>query len=151
MKHSKKSLFLLSGPHRHGAADLSLPRTQHERPGCQVIVLKHFCYRDDEAVSVKEADLQHQPVGSISQVCSSSFVTVCSYRTRDEIQEVRSKSDPISMLKDRMLGNNMASVEEFKVHLSSRLRIINQTSEERDEMLGESNLPDLTGNRHLYP
>ena len=38
-----------------------------------------------------------------------------SYRTRDEIQEVRSKSDPISMLKDRMLSNNMASVDELKV------------------------------------
>ncbi|XP_042336864.1 pyruvate dehydrogenase E1 component subunit alpha, mitochondrial-like, partial [Plectropomus leopardus] len=38
-----------------------------------------------------------------------------SYRTRDEIQEVRSKSDPITMLKERMLSNNMASVEEFKV------------------------------------
>uniref|UniRef100_A0A8C8DQ07 Pyruvate dehydrogenase E1 subunit alpha 1a n=1 Tax=Oryzias sinensis TaxID=183150 RepID=A0A8C8DQ07_9TELE len=38
-----------------------------------------------------------------------------SYRTRDEIQEVRSKSDPISLLKDRLLSNNMASVEELKV------------------------------------
>ncbi|XP_064837095.1 pyruvate dehydrogenase E1 component subunit alpha, mitochondrial-like isoform X2 [Oncorhynchus masou masou] len=37
-----------------------------------------------------------------------------SYRTREEIQEVRSKSDPISMLKDRMLSNNMASIEELK-------------------------------------
>uniref|UniRef100_A0A4W6G298 Pyruvate dehydrogenase E1 component subunit alpha, testis-specific form, mitochondrial n=1 Tax=Lates calcarifer TaxID=8187 RepID=A0A4W6G298_LATCA len=37
-----------------------------------------------------------------------------SYRTREEIQEVRSKSDPISMLKERMLSNNMASPEEFK-------------------------------------
>uniref|UniRef100_A0A8D0AW12 Pyruvate dehydrogenase E1 subunit alpha 1b n=1 Tax=Sander lucioperca TaxID=283035 RepID=A0A8D0AW12_SANLU len=37
-----------------------------------------------------------------------------SYRTREEIQEVRSKSDPITMLKERMLSNNMASVEEFK-------------------------------------
>uniref|UniRef100_A0A671XB62 Pyruvate dehydrogenase E1 subunit alpha 1b n=1 Tax=Sparus aurata TaxID=8175 RepID=A0A671XB62_SPAAU len=37
-----------------------------------------------------------------------------SYRTREEIQEVRSKSDPISLLKDRMLSNNMAAVEEFK-------------------------------------
>uniref|UniRef100_A0AAQ5Z7J7 Dehydrogenase E1 component domain-containing protein n=1 Tax=Amphiprion ocellaris TaxID=80972 RepID=A0AAQ5Z7J7_AMPOC len=37
-----------------------------------------------------------------------------SYRTREEIQEVRTKSDPISMLKERMLSNNMASVEEFK-------------------------------------
>ncbi|XP_076867710.1 pyruvate dehydrogenase E1 subunit alpha 1a isoform X4 [Brachyhypopomus gauderio] len=37
-----------------------------------------------------------------------------SYRTREEIQEVRSKSDPISLLKDRMISNNMASVEELK-------------------------------------
>lgn len=28
---------------------------------------------------------------------------------------MRSKSDPISLLKDRMLSNNMAAVEEFKV------------------------------------
>lgn len=40
---------------------------------------------------------------------------LCSYRTREEIQEVRSKSDPISLLKERLLSNNMASVEELKV------------------------------------
>ncbi|XP_025766875.1 pyruvate dehydrogenase E1 component subunit alpha, somatic form, mitochondrial isoform X2 [Oreochromis niloticus] len=38
-----------------------------------------------------------------------------SYRTREEIREVRSKSDPISMLKDHMLSQNMASVEELKM------------------------------------
>ncbi|XP_032888609.1 pyruvate dehydrogenase E1 component subunit alpha, somatic form, mitochondrial [Amblyraja radiata] len=37
-----------------------------------------------------------------------------SYRTREEIQEVRSKSDPITMLKDRMLKNNLSSIEELK-------------------------------------
>lgn len=37
-----------------------------------------------------------------------------SYRTREEIQEVRSKNDPITMLKDRMISNNMASLEEIK-------------------------------------
>lgn len=42
-------------------------------------------------------------------------ISLFSYRTRDEIQEVRGKSDPISMLKDRMLSNNMASIEELKV------------------------------------
>lgn len=42
----------------------------------------------------------------------SSFL---SYRTREEIQEVRSKSDPITLLKDRMVNNNLASVEELKV------------------------------------
>uniref|UniRef100_A0A8C6E1Q6 Pyruvate dehydrogenase E1 component subunit alpha n=1 Tax=Moschus moschiferus TaxID=68415 RepID=A0A8C6E1Q6_MOSMO len=37
-----------------------------------------------------------------------------SYRTREEIQEVRSKSDPIMLLKDRMVNSNLASVEELK-------------------------------------
>ncbi|XP_041440636.1 pyruvate dehydrogenase E1 component subunit alpha, somatic form, mitochondrial-like [Xenopus laevis] len=37
-----------------------------------------------------------------------------SYRTREEIQEVRSKSDPITLLKDRMLNNNLSNVEELK-------------------------------------
>lgn len=58
--------------------------------------------------------------GFSSGVSSYCDVTSCSYRTRDEIQEVRSKSDPISLLKDRMLGNNMASVEELKVSARNR-------------------------------
>ncbi|KAM9332502.1 pyruvate dehydrogenase E1 component subunit alpha, mitochondrial-like isoform 2-T2 [Pholidichthys leucotaenia] len=37
-----------------------------------------------------------------------------SYRTREEIQEVRTKKDPITMLKERMISTNMASAEEFK-------------------------------------
>lgn len=65
---------------------------------------------------------------SVSPNCD---VTSCSYRTRDEIQEVRSKSDPISMLKDRMLGNNMASVEELKVHTHTHTR--HQTTDNGDQ------------------
>ncbi|XP_061613558.1 pyruvate dehydrogenase E1 component subunit alpha, somatic form, mitochondrial-like isoform X13 [Phyllopteryx taeniolatus] len=37
-----------------------------------------------------------------------------SYRTREEIQDVRSKNDPIALLKEQMLSNNMTSVEELK-------------------------------------
>jgi pyruvate dehydrogenase E1 component alpha subunit len=37
-----------------------------------------------------------------------------SYHTREEIQEVRSKSDPIMLLKDRLMNSNLASVEELK-------------------------------------
>lgn len=53
-----------------------------------------------------------------TSLCSSVHVFAClvlSYRTREEIQEVRSKSDPITLLKDRMVNNNLASVEELKV------------------------------------
>lgn len=52
---------------------------------------------------------------SLQHPCTN--LSLFSYRTREEIQEVRGKSDPISMLKDRMLSNNMASVEELKVKL----------------------------------
>uniref|UniRef100_A0A4W5MVS3 Dehydrogenase E1 component domain-containing protein n=1 Tax=Hucho hucho TaxID=62062 RepID=A0A4W5MVS3_9TELE len=38
-----------------------------------------------------------------------------SNHTCEEIQEVRSKSDPITMLKECMLSNNMASVKELKI------------------------------------
>ncbi|XP_026066414.1 pyruvate dehydrogenase E1 component subunit alpha, mitochondrial [Carassius auratus] len=37
-----------------------------------------------------------------------------SYRTREEVHDMRSKSDPITLLKDRMVSNNMVSVEELK-------------------------------------
>lgn len=37
-----------------------------------------------------------------------------SYRTREEIQNIRSKSDPIMLLKDKMLNNNLSSIEELK-------------------------------------
>lgn len=33
---------------------------------------------------------------------------------REEIQSVRSKSDPIMLLKDKMVNNKLASVEELK-------------------------------------
>ncbi|XP_004756088.1 pyruvate dehydrogenase E1 component subunit alpha, testis-specific form, mitochondrial [Mustela nigripes] len=37
-----------------------------------------------------------------------------SYRTRQEIQNVRSKSDPIMLLKNRMVDSKLATIEEFK-------------------------------------
>lgn len=37
-----------------------------------------------------------------------------SYRTRDEIQEVRSTRDPITSFKDRMLSTELATAEELK-------------------------------------
>lgn len=37
-----------------------------------------------------------------------------SYRTRDEIQEVRQSKDPITNFKDRLLSTDLASAEELK-------------------------------------
>lgn len=112
-----KRRSFLSGPHHHGTTDVSLPWTQHEWPRCQVS--NSLCTLSSGYWSSKEMNWDVR-----------SDATSCSYRTRDEIQEVRSKSDPISMLKDRMLDNNMASVEELKVpaHTSgSRLSALRWT------------------------
>nr|XP_019596642.1 PREDICTED: pyruvate dehydrogenase E1 component subunit alpha, testis-specific form, mitochondrial isoform X1 [Rhinolophus sinicus] len=37
-----------------------------------------------------------------------------SYRTREEIHNVRNMSDPVKLLKDRMVSNKLASIEELK-------------------------------------
>lgn len=37
-----------------------------------------------------------------------------SYRTRDEIQEVRQRRDPITSFKDKLITNNLATAEELK-------------------------------------
>lgn len=43
------------------------------------------------------------------------FVFGYSYRTREEIAEVRATRDPIGLFKDRMLGSNISSAAEIKV------------------------------------
>ncbi|XP_004848154.1 pyruvate dehydrogenase E1 component subunit alpha, testis-specific form, mitochondrial [Heterocephalus glaber] len=37
-----------------------------------------------------------------------------SYRSREEVQAIRSKSDPIMLLQERMVNSNLSSVEELK-------------------------------------
>ena len=45
------------------------------------------------------------------------FYFHCSYRTRDEIQDVRERRDPIINFKNRLTENNLATAEELKVRL----------------------------------
>uniref|UniRef100_A0A3B3CJI9 Pyruvate dehydrogenase E1 component subunit alpha n=1 Tax=Oryzias melastigma TaxID=30732 RepID=A0A3B3CJI9_ORYME len=75
-----------------------------------------------------------------------------SYRTREEIQEVRSKSDPISMLKERMLANNMASAEEFKVrkHPPFTLRVCRSFDTMNRRQQGLMGNASPSGNRHRH-
>ena len=44
-----------------------------------------------------------------------SIVVSCSYRTREQIQEVRQKRDPITGFKDRVIGCGLMTAEEIKV------------------------------------
>lgn len=45
-----------------------------------------------------------------------------SYRTREEVQEVRSSRDPISSFREKILSANLATAEELKVR-TTRMRI----------------------------
>lgn len=45
--------------------------------------------------------------------CSFCF----SYRTREEIQDVRKSRDPITSFREKVVQANLATEEEFKVHL----------------------------------
>jgi TPP-dependent pyruvate/acetoin dehydrogenase alpha subunit len=42
------------------------------------------------------------------------FTCYCSYRTRDEIQEVRKTRDPITGFKDRIITAGLVTEEELK-------------------------------------
>lgn len=78
----------------------------------QRATIPHYKFKSS-LLDLGSAVLQASVSAPLQHPCTN--MSHFSYRTRDEIQEVRGKSDPISMLKDRMLSNNMASVEELKV------------------------------------
>lgn len=44
-----------------------------------------------------------------------SSLNICSYRTREEIQDVRKSRDPITSFRDKLIQANLATEEEFKV------------------------------------
>lgn len=54
-----------------------------------------------------------------------------SYRTRDEIQEVRQRRDPITSFKEKLINSNLASVEELK-------NIETEVRKEVDEAVAQS-------------
>lgn len=43
--------------------------------------------------------------------------TCCSYRTRDEIQNVRKTQDPIASIKEKILSADLVTEDELKVRL----------------------------------
>ncbi len=44
-----------------------------------------------------------------------SMTIIFSYRTRDEIQDVRQRRDPITGFKERLISSGLATAEEIKV------------------------------------
>ena len=42
------------------------------------------------------------------------------FRTREEVQEVRAKQDPIGQLKEKLIGSGLSDAEELKVGIVKR-------------------------------
>lgn len=47
-----------------------------------------------------------------------------SYRTRDEIQEVRQTRDPITSFREKIISRELATPEELKVKFSTTYNIL---------------------------
>ena len=39
------------------------------------------------------------------------------FRTREEVQEVRAKQDPIGQLKEKLIGSGLSDADELKVRI----------------------------------
>jgi pyruvate dehydrogenase E1 component alpha subunit len=51
------------------------------------------------------------------------------YRTRDEVEKVRSEQDPIEQVRQRLLRNKMASEDELK-QIDAKVRaVVNESAE----------------------
>nr|XP_032801166.1 pyruvate dehydrogenase E1 component subunit alpha, somatic form, mitochondrial isoform X4 [Petromyzon marinus] len=87
-------------------------------PGLRVDGMDVLCVREATAFAADHARSNKGPIVMELQTYRyhghSMSDPGVSYRTREEIQEVRTKSDPISLLKDRILSHNLSSIEELK-------------------------------------
>ncbi|XP_028290666.1 pyruvate dehydrogenase E1 component subunit alpha, mitochondrial-like isoform X2 [Gouania willdenowi] len=105
-------------PVERSAASTSYYTRGHFIPGIRVDGMDVLCVREATRFAADHCRAEKGPILMELQTYRyhghSMSDPGISYRSREEILEVRSKSDPISLLRERMLSNNMASAEEFK-------------------------------------
>jgi hypothetical protein len=54
-------------------------------------------------------------VAHICELVFVSYIYIYSYRTREEIQDVRKSRDPITSFREKLIQANLATDDEFKV------------------------------------
>lgn len=73
-----------------------------------------------------------------------------SYRTRDEVQEVRQRRDPITSFKDKLITSNLASAEELKnIETESRHEVDEATNQAKSD--AEIGVEELYADVYVKP
>lgn len=73
-----------------------------------------------------------------------------SYRSRDEVQEVRQTRDPITSLKDKIIGASLATAEELKA-LEVRIRATVDEAHAKAKVSAEPPMDELTADIYASP
>lgn len=73
-----------------------------------------------------------------------------SYRTRDEVQEVRQRRDPITSFKDKLITSNLATAEELKkIETESRQEVDEATTQAKND--AEIGVEELYADVYVKP
>lgn len=73
-----------------------------------------------------------------------------SYRSRDEVQEVRQTRDPITSLKDKILSSNLATPEELK-GIETRVRTVVDEAHQKSKLAKEVGIHELVADIYANP
>lgn len=73
-----------------------------------------------------------------------------SYRSRDEVQEVRQTRDPITSLKEKILANNLATAEEIK-EIEVRVRSKIDEAHQKSKLAKEIGVHELVADIYANP
>lgn len=73
-----------------------------------------------------------------------------SYRSRDEVQEVRQTRDPITSLKDKILSNSLATAEELKA-MEAKIRASVDEAHAKAKVATEIGVEELAGDIYSSP
>ncbi|XP_027973622.1 pyruvate dehydrogenase E1 component subunit alpha, testis-specific form, mitochondrial isoform X1 [Eumetopias jubatus] len=114
----ENNLYGMGTSAERAAASTDYYKRGHFIPGLRVDGMDVLCVREATRFAADYCRSEKGPIVMELQTYRyhghSMSDPGVSYRTRQEIQNVRSKSDPIMLLKDRMVNSKLATVEEFK-------------------------------------
>ncbi|KAF3824984.1 pyruvate dehydrogenase E1 component subunit alpha, testis-specific form, mitochondrial isoform X1 [Mirounga angustirostris] len=114
----ENNLYGMGTSAERAAASTDYYKRGHFIPGLRVDGMDVLCVREATRFAADYCRSEKGPVVMELQTYRyhghSMSDPGVSYRSRQEIQNVRSKSDPIMLLRDRMANSKLATVEEFK-------------------------------------